>query len=266
MPILLRALSTQTLITDITVQPASINTTLNSTVFFTCEANADVITFRVNGEPANHEEVTNKGFSESTSGRPKGLTGKLEAIAYDYNNNTNIRCKASNDGPPATVVLSDTALLLIQGSECVVILQSGYIYSSLGSLASVGDLTVAYINESSVLLTWTAPYTLDNVPITGYYINDNSDRILNTTDLSYILSSPDPINPEVCDMTAATVSAVNGAGIGQPANTSFYYERGILMCCLMWITYTMQLLLSANIAAGKALPQISDVYGLNYYY
>ena len=79
-------------------------------------------------------------------------------------------------------------------------------------------------------MSWTAPYTLDNVPITGYYISVNSGRILNTTDLSYILSSPDPINPDVCDMTNVTISAVNGAGIGQPANASFYYERGITTC------------------------------------
>ena len=26
-----------------------------------------------------------------------------------------------------------------------------------------------------------------------------------------------------------TVSAVNGAGIGQPASTSFYHERGIII-------------------------------------
>ena len=96
--------------------------------------------------------------------------------------------------------------------------------SSLGLLASVGNLTNTLINESSVLLSWTAPYTLDNVPITGYSINDNSGRMLNTTDLSYILSSPDP----ACDITTVTVSAVNGAGIGHPANTSFYYKRGIL--------------------------------------
>ena len=76
-------------------------------------------------------------------------------------------------------------------------------------------------------MSWTAPYTLDNVSITGYYISVNSGRILNTTDLSYILSSPDPINPDVCDMTNVTVSAVNGAGIGRPANTSFYYKRGM---------------------------------------
>ena len=80
------------------------------------------------------------------------------------------------------------------------------------------------INESSVNLSWTAPYTLDNVPITGYCIND-SGKILKTTHLSYILSSPDP---DACDMNV-TVSAVNGAGVGQPANTTFYYKRGILI-------------------------------------
>ena len=100
----------------------------------------------------------------------------------------------------------------------------------IGLLDSVGDVTATYINESSVLLSWTAPYTLDNVPITGYDISDDSGRILNTTSLSYILSSPDPINPDVCNMTNVTVSAVNGAGIGQPANTSFYYERGTITC------------------------------------
>uniref|UniRef100_A0A1X7U4T7 Fibronectin type-III domain-containing protein n=1 Tax=Amphimedon queenslandica TaxID=400682 RepID=A0A1X7U4T7_AMPQE len=77
---------------DITVQPVSINTTLNSTVVFSCEAVAGELTVRVE-------------FSD---------------------NNTH-----------------------------------------LGQLASVVDLDY---NGSSVLLTWTAPYTLDNVPITPYSI------------------------------------------------------------------------------------------------
>ena len=110
---------------------------------------------------------------------------------------------------------------------------------SLGLLASVGNLTNTLINGSSVLLSWTAPYTLDNVPITRYSINDNSGRMLNTTNLSYILSSPDPINPEVCDMTNVTVSAVNDAGIGQPASNSFYYKRGILF--FLYLKSTLQL-------------------------
>ena len=93
----------------------------------------------------------------------------------------------------------------------------------IGLLASVGNLNFTYINGSGVLLSWTAPYTLDNVPIIRYHISDG--RIFNTTNLSYILPSP---NPDVCDITTVTVSAFNGAGRGQPANTSFYYNRGIL--------------------------------------
>ena len=102
--------------------------------------------------------------------------------------------------------------------------------SSLGLLASVGNLNFTYINGSSVNLSWTAPYTLDNVSITGYDINDASGRMLNTTELSYNLTSPDLINLDpACDITNVTVSAVNDAGIGQPASTSFYYKKGILI-------------------------------------
>ena len=79
-------------------------------------------------------------------------------------------------------------------------------------------------------MSWTAPYTLDNVSITGYHINVNSGGILNTTDLSYILSSPDP---DVCNVTNVTVSAVNGAGVGQPASTSFYYKGIIRIFCII---------------------------------
>ena len=44
-----------------------------------------------------------------------------------------------------------------------------------------------------------------------------------TTDLSYMLSS---LNSDVCNVNV-TVSAVNGNGVGQPASTSFFYNRGI---------------------------------------
>ena len=120
MPILLTALSTQTFTAiEFTVQPVSINTTLNSTVKFTCEATAvDELTFRVQDEAANHGEVIHKGFTQSTNGSYHLRDGTLQAIAYDFNNNTNITCRASNDEPPAANY-SDTALLLIQGSECL---------------------------------------------------------------------------------------------------------------------------------------------------
>ena len=94
----------------------SINTTLNYTVTFTCSASADELTFRVNGETYTDEDVMNKGFNGSTQNDNIDGTrsGKLQAIAYNHNNNTNIKCRASNDNP-ATVVFSNTAVLLIQG-------------------------------------------------------------------------------------------------------------------------------------------------------
>ena len=99
---------------DIIIPPVSINTTLNSTVIFTCEAIADEVTFRVNNEPANDADVTSKGFTVTTSGTGGTLRGELQAIAYEFNNNTNIRCRASTDNPPA-ILLSNTSVLRIQG-------------------------------------------------------------------------------------------------------------------------------------------------------
>ena len=98
----------------------SINTTLNSTVNFTCEAIADELTFRVNDESANDEDVINNGFTASTndSAGPNGTIirkGKLQTKAYDFNNNTIITCRASNDDPPTVVLSEPAALLLIQG-------------------------------------------------------------------------------------------------------------------------------------------------------
>ena len=99
--------------TDITVQPVSINTTLNSTVIFFCEAIADELTFRVNNESATDAGVISKGFTIITNINGGIRRGELQAIAYDFNNNTNITCRAITDQP--TLVSSNTAVLLIQG-------------------------------------------------------------------------------------------------------------------------------------------------------
>ena len=55
----------------------------------------------------------NKGFTVTTSGSGT-IRAELQAIAYDFNNNTNIRCRASTDNPPA-ILLSNTSVLMIQG-------------------------------------------------------------------------------------------------------------------------------------------------------
>ena len=91
-----------------------------------------------------------------------------------------------------------------------------------GLLASVGNLNYTYIDGSSVNVTWKAPYTLDNVPITGYHVDDGVNNIT-TNNTSIVLSATDP---DVCNITNITISPINGAGIGEPNNISFYYQRG----------------------------------------
>ena len=57
--------------------------------------------------------MLNKGFTITTSSSGT-RRAELQAIAYDFNNNTNIRCRASTDDPPA-ILLSNTSVLMIQG-------------------------------------------------------------------------------------------------------------------------------------------------------
>ena len=55
---------------------------------------------------------------------------------------------------------------------------------------------------------WSAPYTLDNVPITGYIIHDDQGTLtdtVNTTEYTLTLSNGDP-----CNVTTVYVSGING--------------------------------------------------------
>ena len=94
-----------------------------------------------------------------------------------------------------------------------------YNYIDVGLLAPVKDLTATVLNGSSVLLMWSAPYTLDNVPITGYNINDDQGTLIDTVNTTeYIL--------ETCNVTTVYVSGINGAGIGDSNNVTFNITRG----------------------------------------
>ena len=189
------------------------NTTLNLTVNFTCEATGSIINFFVNNsEPAGDQSIRNEGFVELTQVTINGTIRRrtLSVHARETNNNTDIYCSTNG-------VKSNNATLRIQGKVktiSVIILRS-----HPGLLDRVGELEWNLINGSSVFLSWTAPYTLDNVPITGYNINNN----INTTNTSILLLATDP---DVCNMTTITVSAINDVGIGQTNSVSFYYERG----------------------------------------
>uniref|UniRef100_A0A1X7SY11 Fibronectin type-III domain-containing protein n=1 Tax=Amphimedon queenslandica TaxID=400682 RepID=A0A1X7SY11_AMPQE len=87
-------------------------------------------------------------------------------------------------------------------------------------LDSVVDLDYTFINGSSVLLTWTAPYTLDNVPITGYYIVVNGSVNITINNTNIILSAT---NPDPC-IYNVSVSPINDVGIGSSNDISFYNE------------------------------------------
>ena len=89
---------------------------------------------------------------------------------------------------------------------------------------SVGNLYYTFINGSNVFLNWTAPYTLDNVPITGYYIVNGLVNITTTNNNTNITLSA--TNPDPCILNNVSVSAINDAGIGSSNNISFYYETG----------------------------------------
>ena len=99
---------------EITAHPQSVNTTLNLTVNFICEAVADDIIFRVNGESASDKVVTNRGFIQQpqntlSDGRKSRV---LSAKALIDNNNTNIVCRAID----SELVNSHKAVLMIQGN------------------------------------------------------------------------------------------------------------------------------------------------------
>ena len=91
----------------------SINTTLNSTVVFSCEATGDELTFRVNNTVrATHTEL--KGFTPRLKNGNGTIRAELQVIAYEHNNNTEVKCRTSTDDPPQ-VNFSNTAILKIQG-------------------------------------------------------------------------------------------------------------------------------------------------------
>ena len=99
---------------EITLHPQSVNTTLNSTVSFTCEGVAELIDFQVNGSSADTVDVVNKGFTQQSAYPING--GKLRRVLFAKglkdNNNTNISCRAY--GSPVNIK-SNIAVLRIQG-------------------------------------------------------------------------------------------------------------------------------------------------------
>ena len=88
------------------------NTSLNSTVTFTCEARfTTIIYFTVDDVPAANNNIINRGFNQSTIMTINGTKKRtLSVEASNINNNTDIYCTLIPHG-----TRSDDATLMIQG-------------------------------------------------------------------------------------------------------------------------------------------------------
>ena len=84
-----------------------------------------------------------------------------------------------------------------------------------------------------MLLIWSAPYTLDNVPITEYNINDDQGTLLDAVDTTkYFLTSND-----LCNATTECVSGINGTGIGDSNDVTLYIARGNFIILYSDVTF-----------------------------
>ena len=95
-----------------------------------------------------------------------------------------------------------------------------------GLSESVSNLTVIFINSTTVLISWSPPFTLEGVPILGYNVTitnttsgENESMLLNSTghsdpqtSLLYSIDHPDPEYNFI-----VTVVPINKIGTGQPA-------------------------------------------------
>ena len=88
-------------------------------------------------------------------------------------------------------------------------------------MSGVGNLTSSEVEHCTLHLNWTAPYTLQGVPIDNYTINitRHSDGAVlrsdttNTTEYLYTVSS-------LGETLEVVVAAVNGAGTGNMSSTT----------------------------------------------
>lgn len=94
------------------------------------------------------------------------------------------------------------------------------VYIVSGTLAAVGDLNISFQN-STVFLTWTAPFTLDisstmiDITYNVSMVSSVSSLALHNTVIVTEFSYPLP-SGSGCDNTVFTVTPVNEAGEGVP--------------------------------------------------
>ena len=110
------------------------------------------------------------------------FVSSLLVTVSSADNATNITCIAINL-QSLMVNESEPALLLVQGIQYQNYYKQfcKYIIIISGLLESVSNLTVISINSTTVLISWSPPFTLEGVPILGYNVTIISGEICNKT-------------------------------------------------------------------------------------
>ena len=101
-------------------------------------------------------------------------------------------------------------------------------FTYIGLLESVSNLTVmtlTLINSTTILISWSPPFTLEGVPILGYNVTitnttsgENETVLVEDTTLLYSIDHPNPENN-----FTVTVVPINEVGAGQPATRIFLF-------------------------------------------
>ena len=147
---------------------------------------------------------------------------QMVAVSSFLDKAINITCGVISSSPLSSDE-SEPALLLVQG--CGFNLDNNYLQYEknynyyAGLLQSVSNLTVTFINSTTVLISWSPPFTLEGVPILGYDVtldvSGESKTMLvegQTTNLYHTINRSEIDSIQLI----VTVIPINAAGAGKP--------------------------------------------------
>ena len=105
----------------------------------------------------------------------------------------------------------------------------------LGLLKSVSNLNATIINFTTVLISWSPPFTLEGVPILGYNVTittssgeNETMSVEGDTNMLYYSFEAHP-DPDSNFTVTVTVVSVNVLGAGEPATVAFCND--VLVLC-----------------------------------
>ena len=106
-----------------------------------------------------------------------------------------------------------------------------------GVLKSVSNLNATIINSTTVLISWSPPFTLEGIPILGYNVtitnttsSEKNETLQVEGDTTMLYYSIDHSDPDCDSNFTVTVVSVNILGAGEPATITFYND--VLSHCI----------------------------------